>query len=90
MPRLGLSRNLLKEYTAKVAKNLTQVRIEACGGGTIDHAVIPGQRQWQHKARYKLFAVPNRFLCALANTQDGYFRRVDDGREIFAANTAQA
>ncbi len=90
MLRLGLSRNLLKEYTTEVAKNLTQVRIEACGGSAIDHAVVPGQRQRQHEARHKLFTIPNRLLCALANTQDGHFRRVDDGREIFTANTAQA
>ena len=42
MLRIGLSRKLLKEYTTEVAKNLTQVRIEACGGSAIDHAVIPG------------------------------------------------
>ena len=90
MFRLGLSRNLLEEYTTEVAKNLTQVRIESCGGSAINHAVIPGQRQRQHKARHKLFAIPNWFLRALAHAQDSYFRRVDDGGEVFTTNATQA
>src|SRR5690349_1018917 len=67
----------LEEDAAEVGEDLSEVGVKARGGGAVDHAVVPAQRQRQHQARLEGLAVPDRLGRALADAQDGHFRRVD-------------
>jgi hypothetical protein len=89
MSMFAMFRFLYSMHAAEVAEDLAQVHVEAGRSGAVDHAVVPGQAQRQHQARLEGLAVPHGFHGALAHTQNGHFRGVDDGREITPANAAQ-
>src|SRR5690606_14720050 len=86
---LNTHARLLQDNTAEVFQQGCQVDVETGRGGAIDHAVIVGQRQRQHQTRLKCLAIPDRLHRGTRHTQDGHFRRIDDGCEVRAADAAQ-
>ena len=64
--------------------------MEAGGKRAIDDAVVVGNAQRQHQARLEGLAVPHRLHLRAHDAEDCDFRRVDDGREVGAADAAEA
>src|SRR5690625_2200195 len=79
----------LHQRPTQIAQHLGQVGGKARGRGAVDDAMVVRQRQRQHQPRHELAAVPDRLHAVARDAQDGHFRRIDDGRELGAADAAQ-
>src|SRR5688572_18911859 len=76
----------LQNELAYIPQHTSQKRDEARAQRAVDHAVIVGQRERQHEARREVLAVPHGLHDGLADTEYGDFGRVDDRREMRAAD----
>src|SRR5579871_6845258 len=86
---VAMSSVLSKSDAAEVRQQLSEVDVEARGRGAVDDAVVPAQGQRQRQARHELLAVPDGLGVALAHAHDRDFRRVDDRREVGAADASE-
>src|SRR5438876_69776 len=55
----------------------------------VEHAVVPRQGQRQDEPGHELLAVPHPLHLAFRHAEDRHFGRVDDRREVRAADAAQ-
>src|SRR5699024_1677902 len=74
----------LHQQPAQVAQHLGEIGGKTRRGGTVDDAVVVGQRQRQHQTRLECAAVPDRCHAAARDAKDGHLRCIDDGRELGA------
>src|SRR6185312_12521502 len=91
--RLAMAGKLTRRPLQQQAPDVTEPGGEEHGKArrqrTVNDAVVVGQRQRQDQARSELLAVPHRLERGLADTKNGHFRGIDDGREIGATNAAE-
>src|SRR5437879_5014649 len=85
-----LAVRLLQHHAPHVAEKRDEVTVETGRRRAIDHAVVEGQRQRQDQSRVELLAVPYRSRARAAHAEDRDLRRIDDRREVRAADAAQA
>ena len=63
---------------------------EARGKGTVDHAVVVGERERKHEARNELTIAPHGFHPSAREAEDADLGGVDDRREGRSADAAEA
>src|SRR4029077_14898960 len=73
-----------------VAQQAQQIGVEARRGRAVDHPVIVGERQGQDQPGDELLAIPYRARARATYAEDRNLGRVDDRREIRAADATQA
>src|SRR4051812_8447255 len=79
----------LEQHPSQIGQLLHQVRDEAGGERTVDHAVVVGQRERHHQPGHELAAVPDGLHGAAGDAEDRDLGRVDDRREARAADAAE-
>src|SRR5262245_8610152 len=83
-------RHSLQHHPPEVGEELRKVDVEPRRGRAVDHAVIPRDRERQDQPRGELLAVPHRPRRRAAHAEDCDLGRVDDRREVRAADAAEA
>src|SRR5437899_1790380 len=83
--------SLSDQHAAHVREQAGEMAVEPRGGGAVDDAVIPGERQRQHEAPRRSLAI-RRYLFpeGTAHPHDRDFGRIDDRCEVDAADPAEA
>src|SRR5262245_15342229 len=83
-------RHSLQHHPPEVGEELRKVDVEPRRGRAVDHAVIPRERERPDQPRGELLAVPHRPRRRAAHAEDCDLGRVDDRREVRAADAAEA
>src|SRR6185369_8540667 len=79
-----------EQHAPQIGEHIGEEHVEAGRGGAVDDAVVPRQRERQDQARLVLLAIAGHLLpVALADAHDRDLGRVDDRREVDAADAAQ-
>src|SRR5262245_13285459 len=79
----------LHESTPHVGKEACEIDVEARRRRAVDHAMVPRQRERLNEARHCPRAVPDHLMERPARSHDGDLRRVDNWREIGAADATE-
>src|SRR5471030_160065 len=88
--RLVIATHSSEKHAPQIGEQFGEMDVESRSGGAVDYAMVPGQRQRQCQARRPVLAVTGvLFPVALADAHDGHLGRIDDGREVDAADAAQ-